>query len=116
MNRVPSASGRLTAVLALRDAALVLLDRTGIAEDGNGNRWFEPHTPENSEPRMSVLLAKHPLRGYPMLNIWATLKSKHVKVLNMEWTGQAVALVTFRRGEWESELLAMARASAVAVH
>jgi len=34
---------------------------------------------------------------------------KHLKVLTMNWMGDVVDLVTFRRGEWEAELLAMSR-------
>jgi hypothetical protein len=51
-----------------------------------------------------------------MLNVWATLRGKHVKVLNIEWMREAIDLTTFRRGEWESELLAMGRAPGMAVH
>jgi hypothetical protein len=32
---------------------------------------------------------------------------KHGKVLNIEWLGNRVELVGFRRGEWKAELLAM---------
>ena len=59
---------------------------------------------------------KAPTLGLSILNVWATHKGKHQKVLNMAWTDDAVDVVTFRRGEWEGELLAMDRAPAMAVH
>jgi hypothetical protein len=43
-------------------------------------------------------------------------RRKQAKVLSIEWLGERLALVSFRRGEWESELLAMRCAGAVAVH
>ena len=51
-----------------------------------------------------------------MLSAWASLKGEHGKVLNIEWLGDNIKVVSFRRGEWESELLAMSRAAGVAVH
>jgi hypothetical protein len=48
--------------------------------------------------------------GRAVLSVWANIKDKHAKALNIEWLGEDVSFVTFRRGEWESELLAMGRA------
>jgi hypothetical protein len=40
-----------------------------------------------------------------MLSVWATVRGKRAKVLNIEWwDGGAVELVSFRRGPWEAEL------------
>jgi hypothetical protein len=103
---------RVAAVMDLRNAALALLERKG--ESKEGNLWFEEHTPENPEPRLSILLARY--RGYPSLEVWARLRGGYQKVLNMSWRGDAVAIVSFRRGDWENELLAMGRAPGAAVH
>jgi len=45
-----------------------------------------------------------------VLSVWANLEDKHAKVLNIEWRVDTVEVVSFWRGEWESELLAMGRA------
>jgi hypothetical protein len=37
-------------------------------------------------------------------------QDKHAEALNIEWRGNAVVIVSFRRGQWENELLAMGRA------
>jgi hypothetical protein len=44
-----------------------------------------------------------------VLSVWANLKDKHAKVLNNEWRGDTVEVVSFRRSEWASELLAIGR-------
>jgi hypothetical protein len=56
------------------------------------------------------------LDGRLMLSVWAMLNGKHAKVLNIEWFGDKVQVVSFRRGEWESELLTMGRAAGFPVH
>jgi len=106
---------RLDAAIKLRDAALVLLKQKGKS-GREGCIVFEKHTPQNPTPRLSLSLSKHSLDQRNMLNVWAMLKGEHVKVLNIEWLGEGILLVSFRRGEWESELLAMGRATGVAVH
>ena len=40
-------------------------------------------------------------------SVWAMRKDKYGKVLNIAWLGDKVQLTSFRRGEWETELLAM---------
>jgi len=45
-----------------------------------------------------------------VLSVWTNLEDKHAKVLNIEWRVDTVEVVSFWRGEWESELLAMGRA------
>jgi hypothetical protein len=108
---------RLDAAIKLRDSALALLKEKGKPDQSHeGCIVFEKHTPQNPTPRVSLLLSKHPLDQRNTLNVWATLKGEHAKVLNLAWTGERVRLVSFRRGEWESELLAMGRATGVAVH
>jgi hypothetical protein len=108
---------RLGAAIRLREAGLALLQKEGKQSQTHGGAIvFEPHTPENPEPRLSLSLMKHPLDGRFMLSVWAMRKDKHAKVLNIEWFGDKVELVNFRRGEWETELLAMGRAAGSAVH
>ena len=55
-----------------------------------------------------MCLSKNASDGSTWLDVWGTVKGKHSKALNIRWMGQTVDLVTFRRGEWENELLAMA--------
>jgi hypothetical protein len=104
---------RLADAIKLRNAAVALLEKQGKPEGSRGDLWFQRHTPKNPEPRLAVCLSKHPLHGHCMLNVWARVRGKHVKVLNTEWIGEAIDLTTFRRGEWEGELLAMALGMAV---
>jgi hypothetical protein len=108
---------RFGAAIGLRDAALALLQKNGRPSQAHGGSIvFELHSPDNPTPRLSLVMLKHPLDGRLMLSVWAMLKGRHDKVLNIEWLGDKVELVSFRRGEWESELLAMARAAGVTVH
>jgi hypothetical protein len=104
---------RLLSVIELRNAALRLLQRAG-ERDETSRLWFQRHTPTNPEPRLAVLLAK--IGGYSSLNVWATLRGKHVKVLNVTLIGDAVGIISFRRGDWENELRAMGREAGVAVN
>ncbi len=104
---------RLTSVIELRDAAFQLLRRAG-ENDERGRLWFQRHTAMNPEPRLAVLLTE--IGGHPSLNVWATLRGKHVKVLNATLIGSAVDVISFRRGDWEIELRAMGRAPGVAVN
>ena len=102
---------RLDAAITLRDAALTILQKNG--EQSNDRLTFERHTPQNPTPRLSLASAKLP-NQVQMLSVWAMIKGKHVKALNLHWIGEQINLGTFRRGEWESELLEMARSSEVA--
>jgi hypothetical protein len=117
MSDTLSPGKRMSAAIDLRDAALELLKREGKPRQTiEGDVVFEPHTAENPTPRLSLLLSKRLIHGHQTLNVWATLKGGHAKVLNIEWLGGKVAVVSFRRGEWEGELLAMGRTRRVAVH
>lgn len=118
MSSIARPGKRLAAAINLRNAALALLHQKGKQSGGReGHFVFEEHTPENPTPLLSVSLLNHPLdRRQMVLNVWAMHNGKHVKVLNLEWLGETVQVTSFRRGEWESELLAMGRASAIAVH
>src|SRR5262245_8384147 len=108
---------RFSAAIGLRDAALCLLQRKGKQSQAREDRIvFEEHAPRNPTPRLSLSMVKHPLDGRFMLSVWAMLNGKHAKVLNIEWLDEKVEVVSFRRGEWESELLAMGRAAGVSVH
>jgi hypothetical protein len=109
---------RLRAAIAVRDAAIAILQTKGERDQANHEHLvFQPHTPENPYPAISLLLSKHPLDQRFMLSVWANLKGdKYGKVLNIEWLGDRIDLVNFRRGEWESELLVLGKTGAVAVH
>jgi hypothetical protein len=100
---------RLDTAIQLRDAALALLSKKGKPGEARDSIVFEQHTTQAQTPLLSLCLSKHPRDGRAMLSVWANLKDKHAKVLNIEWLGEHVTLVSFRRGEWESELLAMGR-------
>jgi hypothetical protein len=117
MNDIPRKNDRCTTAIILRDAALALLEKRGKPTEGSEDSiWFEQPTPENPEPYLSVNLSRHPLDGHPSLNVWGTLRGKFGKVLNIGWMGEDIYLVSFRRGGWESELLAMGGALGAAVH
>jgi hypothetical protein len=117
MSTVSGPGKRLDAAIKLRDAALALLQEKGRPHERlEGDVVFEPHTPQNPTPRLSLSLSKHPLDQRNTLSVWATLKGEHAKVLYIEWLGEGVQLVSFRRGDWENELLAMGHAGKVAVH
>lgn len=117
MSNISTSGKRFVAATNLRDAALALLHKKGKqSQDREGRLVFEEHSPENPTPLLSLLLSTQPLDGRKMLSVWAILKGAHAKVLNVEWLGEEVQVVSFRRGEWESELLAMGRAIGVAVH
>jgi hypothetical protein len=112
MSDRPLTPQRLATVLGLREAALALLQRRG---EQDGDRvWFGRHTAERPEPRLALLLCE--IDGLQCLNVWATLQGKHAKVLNLMWSGNLIDVLSFRRGEWENELLAMGRTTGVAVH
>ena len=113
MNDVIQGGKRITAAIILRDAALALLEKAGKPSEDERGICFQPHTPKNPNPHLSLLLSRHPHDGRLVLNVWCTLRGKYVKALNIEWNDEAVGIVSFRRGEWESELLAMGRARAV---
>jgi hypothetical protein len=104
---------RLTSVIELRNAAIQLLGRAG-QYDEKGALWFQRHTAMDPEPRLTMLLTE--IGGYLSLNVWATLRGRHVKVLNVTLIGSAVDVISFRRGDWETELRAMGRAPGVAVN
>ena len=70
---------RLGPASRLRDASLALLQREGRQND-KGTVNFEPHTPENPYPRLSLSLMRHPVDGSLMLSVWAMRKDKYGKV------------------------------------
>jgi hypothetical protein len=117
MSDVVQEGRRFGAAIGLRDAALCPLQRKGKQSQAREGRIvFEEHAPGNPTPRLSLSMVKDPLDGRLMLSVWAMLNGKHAKVLNIEWFGDKVQVVSFRRGEWESELLAMGRAAGFPVH
>ena len=123
MDEATTESGRLQKVnrlvqaTVLRDAALDLLARRGtMRNDSPRALEFEPITTDNPYPRLSLLHTNYPLHRRHILNIWSSCRGRYVKVLNIQWRGDNIELISFRRGEWEQELLAMIRAPGVAVH
>ena len=104
---------RHLSVIELRNAALRLLGRAG-KRDESGDLWFQRHSPTNPEPPLVVLLAK--MGKYSSLNVWATMRGQHLKVLNVTLIGDAVSIISFRRGDWEDELRAMGREPGIALH
>jgi hypothetical protein len=116
MTNISGPGKRLDVAMQLRDAALSVLQNRGEPSNRTGAIVFEPHTGLNPELRLSLWLSKFPPDQRNTLSVWATLKGGHAKVLNIEWLGDRVDLISFRRGEWEGELLAMGRAGAVTVH
>lgn len=105
---------RLSAAIELRNAALALLRKQG-AELTDGAIWFQRHTPENPEPRLAICLNQG-AAGAQLLSVWATLSTGHAKVFTANWLGETVEVLSFRRGDWERELLAMSGSADVSVH
>jgi hypothetical protein len=106
--------GRLAAAVRLRNAATAFLQRNGRSIR-RGAVVFEQHAPEKPYPHLSLSLISRDGMGF-MMDIWGWRGDWYGKVMNLQWRGDQVDLVSFRRGEWETELLAMARAAGVTVH
>jgi hypothetical protein len=104
-------SKRREQAVELRDAVL----RKNGKQAGD-NIVFEQHKQNEFNPRLSLRLSKHPFEAHNVLSVWTNFnedkhnKDKHAEALNIEWRGNAVVIVSFRRGQWENELLAMGRA------
>ena len=116
MNRT---NERLAMVIELRDAALALVEKEGVPdEDKEGGRWcwLGRHTGKTPKARITIFLFNEYVTEAHMLNVWATVKGKNIKVLNIVWNAQKMQVVTFRRGDWENELLVMARAKTVTLN
>jgi hypothetical protein len=93
----------------LRDAAIAVLRKNG--KQAGDSIVFEQHKQNEFHPRLSLRLSKHPFDAHNMLSVWTNFNKEHAEALNIEWRGNAVDIVSFRRGQWENELLAMGRAS-----
>jgi hypothetical protein len=102
-------SKRRDQAVELRDAAIAVLRKNG--KQAGDSIVFEQHKQHEFNPRLSLRLSKHPFDAHNMLSVWTNFnKDKHAEALNIEWRGNAVVIVSFRRGQWENELLAMGRA------
>jgi hypothetical protein len=98
---------RIEEVVCLRDAAVQILRKRGT-RGSLGNTVFNEATPNSPYPRLSVSLNRFPPDGRFNLSVWAPRGDWYGKVLNIEWLDDHVELVSFRRGEWETNLLAIA--------
>jgi hypothetical protein len=117
MSNVTGPGRRLDAAIELREAALAVLRQMGEPSSSNGGAVvFQQPTELNPEPRLSLWLSKFPPDQRNTLSVWAPYKGGYAKVMNIEWLGDRVHVMSFRRGEWETELLAMGRAKEVAIH
>lgn len=106
---------RLKLVISLRDAALAVLRKSGKPRNRPGLSGLEivQGPPDFVEPPIQMSSRVSLDRGWSLpygVDVWATLRGKVMKVLNIEWgDGGTILLVSFRRGPWEAELLAMAQ-------
>ena len=105
---------RMNDAIELRRAAMTLLENHGVRDGSKQDLWYNRHTPQNPEPHIAINITQTAV-GRQTLNIWGRLGDKHVKVFNVDWVGETLEIVTFRRGEWENELLAMNRAPGISV-
>jgi hypothetical protein len=102
-------SKRYDQAVELRDAAIAVLHKNGT--QAGDSVVFEQHKQNGFQPGLSLRLSKHPFDAHNMLCVWTNFnRDKHAEALNIEWRGNAVVIVCFRRGQWENELLAMGRA------
>jgi hypothetical protein len=105
---------RLDDAVRLRNAARELLRRKGVREGGGAR--FNLASPTDPYPRLSLSVCRFSPDGRLSLSVWAWRGNWYGKVMNIEWLGERIELVSFKRGEWEAELLAMGGADGVAVH
>jgi len=102
-------SRRHDQAIELRDAALAVLRKNG--KQAGDSIVFEQHTPQDElKTHLSLRLSKHPFDAHNVLSVLTNTNNEYTAVLNIEWRGNAVDIVSFRRGQWENELLAMGRA------
>jgi len=110
--------GRDTRALEIRDHVLRLMERDGTWDRLEGSRcrkWkngrfmallntaFNPLPHANPPPmtfRQAVARQRAPEVCSNELSVWADKK-----VLLIEWNDQDARVITFKRGEWETELL-----------
>ena len=85
---------------ALRDACLMLVARYGLATEQNGTH----HTEVVLEPFRIWLTPSGARRA---VDVWYA-GAGDAKVLTLCWSGDDITVVSFRRGSWEQELLALA--------
>ena len=84
---------------ALRDACLMLIARYGLATERNGTHLTEVVL----EPFRIWLTPSDARRA---VDVWYA-GAGDAKVLTLCWSGDEVTVVSFRRGPWEQELLAL---------
>lgn len=101
-------SKRRDQAVELRDAAIAVLRKNG--KQAGDSIVFEQHKQNEFNPRLSLRLSKHPFDAHNVLSVLTNTNNEYTAVLNIEWRGNAVDIVSFRRGQWENELLAMGRA------
>jgi len=118
-------SEKLARAIALRDAALIVVKRAGTWENSSrpkllftrvGSLSIGYRTPFQRVPShdgqmtaQAAAAGSRPPQNLPYgLDLWAPQK-----VFNIEWDVRGnVALVSFRPGEWEAELIAEAKREA----
>jgi hypothetical protein len=105
---------RMARALALRNAAVSVLRRKGTRADRKGLARLELNTQcwDDEEPPLAMSYRTSLESRWLLphgLSVWASLRGKRCKVLNIEWSDSGTTeLISFRRGGWEDELLAMA--------
>jgi hypothetical protein len=97
-------TGRKRQACALRDACMMLVARYGLATEQNGTHLTEVVL----EPFRIWLTPSGTRRA---VDVWYA-GADDAKVLTLGWSGDEVTVVSFRRGSWEQELLALGRRDA----
>jgi hypothetical protein len=94
-------TGRGRRARELRDACLLLVARHGLASQQGG------------APATEVVLSPFRIRLTPSgarreMDVWhAGAGTGGAKVLGLQWSGEDLTVLGFRRGAWEQELLAL---------
>ena len=85
----------------LRDACMLLTARHGLAAQRSG-----AHRTEVVLDPFRIWLT--PSAGRREVEVWHDARAGSAKVLTLRWSGDDLTVISFRRGAWEHELLALA--------
>jgi hypothetical protein len=96
---MPAVSDAQRTLTELRDACLALVRRYGTEHTLGGKLVLEVE-------RAPVTIWLTPSGDGPCLDVWHD--GELAAVLNLCWSGDALTLVSFRRGAWEWQLLELA--------
>ena len=108
---------QLVTVIELRDAAVALVEKQGVPDENTDRvRWCWLGRHGGKTPKARIAIFQFSLTKAHAVRVWASVKGRNIEVLNMVWSTKEMEVLTFRRGDWESELLAMTPTTSVTIH